>query len=240
MRIGGHRGMGVTDAPGRSGPYQENSLAAIERAFALGADFVEVDWVWDREGVGWICHSSVLDQHFDAQAYRYLDQMSTDEVRQLIGKGGHPLVSLQQLIEQFGGQAVNVEIKGLKGAGRDPAEFWQQAIPDQWPASWWLSSFDPSDLLHAQRIWPNTPVGLLSAEAGGVGDLYRGGPSYLTGHQALAVLDEHPDWLWHPELTDRPSSERTQVGWSIDPASELQYDLTGLSGLITDRVDAWC
>ena len=30
----------------------------------MGADFVELDWVWDAQGQGWICHSMALEQHF--------------------------------------------------------------------------------------------------------------------------------------------------------------------------------
>lgn len=234
MKVGGHRGFGVTDAPGRSGPYQENSYAAVQAAFDSGADFVEVDWVWDRDGLGWICHSSVLSEHFDHTPATYLDELSSAEVACLVGRGGQRLMSLPDLIERFGDRAVNIEIKGTKGSGRVPVGFWSQQVPSAWPSQWWLSSFDPTDLERACEIWPDTPVGLLSVEAGGAGQ------GYLSGRQALEYLARHPAWYWHPELTDRPDSDRIQFGWSMDPSAEDTCDLQGLRGLITDRVDAWC
>ena len=240
MLIGGHRGCGVTDSrPAQAGTPQENSLPSIEQAFALGADFVEVDWVWDAQGVGWICHSMRLSEHFNDPRVEYLDQLSTPAVEGLIGRQGAPLMSLAQLIERFGDRTVNVEIKGVKGIGRRRVSFHDQQYPKRWPSCWWLSSFDPQDLEDAQRIWPDTPVGLLSAPNASEGLQYLDGTPYLTGQQALTYLSGREHWRWHPEITHRPHASCFQVGWSLDPESESHCDLSGLQGLITDRLDAW-
>ena len=62
---------------------------------------------------------------------------------------------------------------------------------------------------------------------------------YLSGAQALDVLEAHSDWWWHPEITDRPDSQRFQIGWSIDGEQEHRHSLEGLQGLITDHLDDW-
>ena len=68
VKLGGHRGSGISDQPHHPRPSrQENSTVSIDQAFAMGADFVELDWVWDRQGQGWICHSMALEQHFPEQ-----------------------------------------------------------------------------------------------------------------------------------------------------------------------------
>ncbi len=240
MKIGGHRGCGVTDS-WRSIPEspQENSAESIAQAFEQGADFVECDWVWDAQGVGWICHSSRLTDHFKHPPAEYLDDVPSAMVSKMVGVNGHPLISLTDLIERFGSRSINLEIKGVKGVGRPRISFLSQQYPLRWPEGWWLSSFDPLDLLEAQSVWPDVQLGLLSAEKGALSHQYAGKTPYLSGRSALSVLADNPSWWWHPELTDRPPSDLHQIGWSLKPVLP-QDDLTqGLDGLITDRLDAW-
>ena len=240
MKLGGHRGSGISDRPDHPRPsqWQENSKTSIDQAFALGADFVELDWVWDGQGQGWICHSMALEQHFSGNP-GFLDQLSTHQVAQLRGFLGEPLLCLEEAMRYYRNRAVNLEIKGLKGCHRERVSFLQQSCPENWPRTWWLSSFDPLDLLEAEDRWPNLQLALLSAEQGATGHQYLDSTPYLTGAQALEVLASHPDWWWHPEITDRPDSERYQIGWSIDGAQENRRSLEGLQGLITDHLDDW-
>ena len=204
----------------------------------MGADFVELDWVWDAQGQGWICHSMALEQHFPEQQ-GFLDQLPTQAVANLRGFLGEPLLSLEDAIRYYGHREVNLEIKGLKGCQRERVSFLQQACPKYWPSNWWLSSFNPLDLIEAEDRWPNLQLALLSAEQGATGHQYLDSTPYLTGAQALEVLASHPDWWWHPEITDRPDSERYQIGWSIDGEQEHRHSLEGLQGLITDHLDDW-
>ena len=204
----------------------------------MGADFVELDWVWDAQGQGWICHSMALEQHFPDK-HGFLDQLPTHQVSQLRGFLGEPLLTLKDAMRYYSNRAVNLEIKGLKGCQRERISFLQQACPEQWPVTWWLSSFDPLDLLEAKDRWPHLQLALLSAEQGAVGLQYLDSTPYLTGTQALDVLEAHPGWWWHPEISDRPDSTRYQIGWSIDGVQERRYRLEGLRGLITDHLDDW-
>ena len=239
MWIGGHRGCGVTDRTGRVGVAQENSAQALAQAFSQGADFVEVDWVWDAQGEGWLCHSMRLSEHIADPPAEFLDQLSSAQVQQLVGLGGQPLMSLSALIQVWSDRRVNVEIKGLKGIGRERCSPLSQRLPAQWPKRWWFSSFDPLDLIEFRARWPAAQLALLSTEVGDYGAMYADGSKSLSGSQAIDFLADFPDIWWHPELTDRPNFDRTQVGWCASPAAEQANSLDGLTGLITDRLDAW-
>lgn len=240
MKHGGHRGCGISDRPDHPRPsqWQENSKASIDQAFVQGADFVELDWVWDGQGQGWICHSMALEQHFQS-SQGFLDDLSTHQVTHLRGILGEPLLSLKDALRDYSHCSVNLEIKGLKGCQRERVSFLQQSCPEHWPANWWLSSFDPLDLLEAEDRWPHLQLALLSAEKGATGNQYLDSAPYLTGAQALDVLEAHSGWWWHPEITDRPESKRHQIGWSIDGEQEHRSSLEGLQGLITDHLDDW-
>ena len=133
---------------------------------------------------------------------------------------------------------MNLEIKGLKGCQRERVSFLQQACPKYWPSNWWLSSFDPLDLLEAEDRWPNLQVALLSAEQGASGSIFRLNPVFkLAIKPWMSWL--HSDWWWHPEITDRPDAQRYQIGWSLDGEQEHRHSLKGLQGLITDHLDDW-
>ena len=131
VKLGGHRGSGISDQPHhpRPSPWQENSTVSIDQAFAMGADFVELDWVWDGQGQGWICHSMALEQHFPEQQ-GFLDQLPTQAVTKLRGFLGEPLLSLGDAIRYYGHRAVNLEIKGLKGCQRERVSFSNKPAPN--------------------------------------------------------------------------------------------------------------
>ena len=95
----------------------------------MGADFVELDWVWDAQGQGWICHSMALEQHFPEQQ-GFLDQLPTQAVANLRGFLGKPLLSLEDAIRYYGHREVNLEIKASKGASANGSVFSNKPAPN--------------------------------------------------------------------------------------------------------------
>ncbi|QGG80400.1 hypothetical protein GH975_07375 [Litorivicinus lipolyticus] len=223
--IGGHRGCGRTDARGgRQRVPQENSHAAIALAFSAGADFVEVDLCLDADGRGWLIHSSALHEHIHQPPALYLDQLPSHRVAQLVGLGGQPLMSLNQLIQHFGDSRVNVELKLRQGTGRaSDGELSRLGLPN-WPASWWLSSFDGALLEQADTRWPEPRKGLLFDD-----DI----PA------ALKFWRAHRHFWLHPErqllANMQPWPATPVVAWSL--ALDAGVVDTRCHAWITDQID---
>ena len=220
--IGGHRGCGRTDATGgRRDVPQENSRQAVELAFELGADFVEVDLCLDADGAGWLVHSSRLSEHVSNSPAEFLDQLTTQDVACLRGFGGQGLMPLADLLRDFSHCRVNVELKFRQGSGRDSGNELDRLDLDQWPERWWLSSFDWALLDQAHRRWPSAPKGLLFDEDwAGALDWHRARPSFWL-HPEASLLPTVEAWPSAPVVAwslavDAGSVDRRCHGWITD------------------------
>jgi len=166
----------------------ENTLAAAERALAVGADLWEFDVQLTRDAVPILLHDETLERTTDAAA-RFPDRapwradaFKVDEVRTLdagswfsLPDGSRPFTgervptleeALRWTVER--GIDVNVELKGtsrtifLSRRGRRLAERTVALLRrfDILPRAI-VSSFDPALLRHVKRITPEVPCALL-------------------------------------------------------------------------------
>jgi glycerophosphoryl diester phosphodiesterase len=105
----GHRGAA-------SAAYPENTLAAVDRAFARGADGVEVDVRLTRDGRLVCLHDPSLARV--AGVARDLWSLSAEEVAAVRLPGGHPLPPLAAvLVATVGRGRLVVELKTERGRG---------------------------------------------------------------------------------------------------------------------------
>ena len=135
ISVGGHRGMGCTDHDFYQSRRDiarlpvENTVESVEAAFAAGCDYVEIDAVMSADGVIFTLHNVVPGDHFfgvDKPAAP-LNQLMFDEIKRFgsgrSGKGR--IVPLADMLTVIAGLdpktlpfAVNIEIKGVQGAGQ--------------------------------------------------------------------------------------------------------------------------
>ena len=238
MQIGGHRGCGRTDdAKGRRDVPQENSQRAIDRAFAMGADFIETDLCLDGEGRGWLVHSAELSLHIEHPPADYLDQLTSLQVSRLVGFGGLPLMPLEELLAQHSTQALNLEIKLGQGTQRSyQAQIDQVTGWDlQWPDRWCLSSFDPFVMDQISRRWPNQNVAQLSLDRYAGDALCPDTPdAQVQSFNQAKTRPQH--WRIHAEAGDHitPTPHSIYV-WSLD-INQTHWP-QGIDGIITDRLE---
>lgn len=91
-------------------PLPENSLAAIKRALALGADAIEID-VFQVEGELWVTHDRRLGRAVSGEGIITQRSQAYLAAQQL--PNGEPLPRLQQVLALVGDRALlNIEIKG--------------------------------------------------------------------------------------------------------------------------------
>lgn len=150
MEIIAHRGASF-DAP-------ENSLDAVERAIAQGADRIEIDVHLSRDGVAFVSHDDTTERCGDRALA--IATSSAAALREVQLANGEPLPTLAALCERVAGRAeLDVE---LKAAGPRVAEV---AVSELRAAglleSALFTSFDGPTLRAVRRLGFVGRVGLL-------------------------------------------------------------------------------
>lgn len=146
----------------------ENTIAAFQVAFELGADGIELDVTLTRDGVPVVIHDDTVDRTTDGSGA--VAQMTLTEIRSLDAGSwynaqfrGERIPTLADVLQAFGRRGViNIELKGseLKGDGLEAAVI--QAVESAGlQQSVILSSFNPIRLWRAARISPQIERGLL-------------------------------------------------------------------------------
>lgn len=185
--VGGHRGLGCTDHDF----YQsrraiadlpvENTAESVKAAFAAGADYVEIDAVMSADGEAFTLHNVVpADHFFGAAPAGALNTLPFAEILKFkTGRHAHgriaPLSETLALIAQVSPKAlpwdVNIEIKGVQGAGQplEANDFIKriasvvQASPVP-PARVLFSSFALYNIVAMSHVLPDAQYGMLFGE----------------------------------------------------------------------------
>lgn len=162
-KVIGHRGASAY-AP-------ENTLAAFDKAFALGCRFVEFDVMCSVDGEPFVIHDESLKRTtngigevglVDANYLQSLDAGAWYS-RQYKGEKLLPFKEMLQWLS-FSGVQANIEIKPYPGAMEQTTVAVLSHIHQYWPEGkeWPLvSSFDWDALLLCRSIAPEMPLGLL-------------------------------------------------------------------------------
>ena len=159
---------------GASGDAPENTLAAMRRAKALGANWVEFDVQLTADGQAVVFHDDELDRTTDGSGP--LVEKTLAEIKQLDAGGWFgaeftgervPTVRelLQCLLEQ--GLAMNVEIKATFDKARQLVSVLSAILKTDWPAGLTpplISSFDWRCLSLARELNLNYPMSILMHE----------------------------------------------------------------------------
>lgn len=98
----GHRGASVR--------FPENTLASFRAALEAGAGGLELDVHITRDGHAVVMHDETVDRTTDG--FGAVAGMTLDDVRRLgVGRDGERVPTLREVLEEFPGAAVNVDIK---------------------------------------------------------------------------------------------------------------------------------
>ena len=254
-----HRGASIAAPP--------NTLAAFEKAIALGADGIEFDVHLSADGVPVVIHDFAVDTTTNGSG-RVAD-LTLAQLKQLDAGvrfnpafAGERVPTLGEVLEAVGSRLLlNIELKttSLRDNGLEQAVIAQvkrHGLDDHVL----FSSFNPFSLRRAKRIAPHIPVGLLTPlflppHRGGRGrglPPYRGGrgrglPPYRGGRGRWAWLAFlFPHEARHPEhkMVDarymawaRRQGYRVNT-WTVDDPAEMRRLIgLGVDGIITNVPD---
>jgi glycerophosphoryl diester phosphodiesterase len=210
-------------------PAPENTLAALERAIAAGADYSEIDVQRTRDGVLVLVHD--VDFMRVAGDRRRVADVNYEDVAGLVQlpDDGSPaserrVATLEEFLDRARGR-IGLMIE-LKYYGHDPglAPAVVEAVRAHGAQDILFMSLSVEGVRQLASLAPEYPVGYVSAAA--VGDLTR------LPVQFLAVA--------RPRVTPRllrASSERGMVvhAWTVNQAAAMAELMDrGIDGLITD------
>jgi glycerophosphoryl diester phosphodiesterase len=147
LRIG-HRGA--------AGHAPENTLAAIQKGIALGADFVEIDVRRTGDGVLVALHDETVNRTTDGKGQ--VDRLSLQDVKKLNAGNGEDIPTLEEVLKVTAGRAgLMLELK-VKGTATQTVEAVREAgFKD--PVIY--ASFLHDELLHVREIDPGASLMVL-------------------------------------------------------------------------------
>ena len=145
---------------GARGYAPENTLAAFDKALALGARWIELD-VQLHDGQLWVFHDQRLERCTDGKGW--LVDHNTAALRALDAGGGQKIPLLHEVLEHLRGRVgLNIELKTADGTAAATATALRQALASGWKAEQFLvSSFHLPELRDFKRRLPEVALGVL-------------------------------------------------------------------------------
>ena len=167
LRIG-HRGA--------AGHAPENTLAAIQKGIALGADFVEIDLRRTADGVLVALHDRTVNRTTDGRGR--IDRLSLQEVKKLKAGNGEHIPTLEEVLKMAGGRAGLVLELKAKGLAQQTVEL-VRAAEFRDPVVY--ASFLQDELTHVRMADPEASLMVLfrGLPRVSVTRSMRYGPSYV-------------------------------------------------------------
>lgn len=145
---------------GASGHEPENTLAAVEKAIALGADWIEVD-VYAVAGELIVMHDERLERTTSGTGY--ISDASPSYLRSLDAGKGQCIPTLREVFDSVDGRAgVNVELKGPKTASLAVSLIEEYVGERQWNYEQFIvSSFNRRQLRKVRKLNSHIRIGIL-------------------------------------------------------------------------------
>lgn len=226
---------------GASACAPENTLAAFERAFSLGADGIELDVTLTRDGVPVVIHDDTVDRTTNGTGA--VAQMTLEEIQSLdAGRWcstefrGEKVPTLAEVLKTVGQRGiVNVELKGtnLKSDGLEAAAI--RAVESAgMQERVILSSFNPIRLWRAARINSSIERGLLYTDTLPI-FLRRAWFRPLVRPRALHPIHR----MVKPGYVRRVREMGYKINtWTVDDPAEMKRLIgLGVNAIITKRPD---
>jgi glycerophosphoryl diester phosphodiesterase len=217
---------------GASAYRPENTLPAYELAVAQRADMIEVDLHRSRDGAAVVVHDAELER---IGGRGEVADASLAEIRRLDAGGGHPVPTLDELLDGFGARIpFNLELKqSSRGAYAGLPALALEGVRRRGLLGGTLfSSFYDPVLAELRALEPAARIALLLSRRAPQGWVAR---AHALG--AEAVNPELP--LVDPDFVARAHGEGLAVYvFTVDPREEMERLLAlGVDGLFTNVPD---
>ena len=137
---------------GAKGHLPENTLPSFEHAINVGCDWVELD-VYHVDGELLVIHDKSVGRTTNGKGL--ISELSFDEIRALDAGGGHPVPTLQEVINLVDRRCrINIELKGPATA-KPVSDLLSRYCLAEWThRDFLLSSFNHGELELADPAFP--------------------------------------------------------------------------------------
>ncbi|MEV6288563.1 glycerophosphodiester phosphodiesterase [Kribbella sp. NPDC051770] len=210
----------------------ENSLRAFAQAVALGYQYVETDLHATSDGVVVAFHDHRLDRVTDRTGL--IAELPWSEVSKARINGHEPIPLLTDVLEEFPGIRLNLDIKADNGVGPAAAVLRDAGAVDRVC----VSSFSQARVQRIRReLGPRLATGFGQNEIARL----RFAPFRLSSPGACLQIPEVYGRIrvLTPGLLRRAHALGKQVHvWTVDDPADMHRLLdAGVDGIITDRTD---
>jgi glycerophosphoryl diester phosphodiesterase len=239
---------------GGSALAPENTLPAYERGLALGADALELDIHYTRDGEIVVFHDDTLERTTNGSGP--ISALTLDEIRRLDagynftpdGGASYPwrgqgvsVPTLTEVFERFPDVRINIEIKG--GDEEGDRRFARLLLDRGWADRTMVGSFDDKTIVRFREVSEGrvaTSASASEVRAFLLHVLFRATRRLRPAYHALQVPEVH-----RGIRVVSPTSVRLarDLGldvhvWTVDDETDMERLLGwGVDGLMTDRPD---
>jgi glycerophosphoryl diester phosphodiesterase len=225
--VAGRKPFTVLAHRGARGHAPENTLAAFDKAVALGARWIELD-VQLHDGQLWVFHDQRLERCTDGTGW--LVDHTAAALRALDAGGGEKIPFLREVLHHLRGRVnLNVELKTGDGTAAAVATALRAAFAHGWkPEQFLVSSFHLPELRDFKRRIPEIPLGVLLC---GV-PLNLAAAATELGAQAVSLDRDFAD----PALIADAQARGMKVFvFTVNEREDIaRYRAAGLDGVFTD------
>jgi len=215
---------------GASGHAPENTLLAVGKAIALGADWIEID-VYAVDGELIVIHDKRLERTTNGTGY-VMDK-TLEYIRSIDAGKGQRIPTLREVFDLVQRRVgINVELKGPDTALPTACLVDEYIRKRGWSGDdFIISSFDQDALEMVQKQSPQVRLGVI------VGGRYR---RYVTFVRRHAVYSVHPSVAMVSEAFVRRAHRHGLKVFAYtvnDPSDIAHMKAMGVDGVFTDFPD---
>ena len=212
---------------GARGHAPENTLAAFDKALALGAKWIELDVQW-HAGQLWVFHDARLERCTDGKGW--LVDHTAAALRKLDAGGGQKIPFLGEVLDRLERRVcVNVELKTADGTAAEVATALRRYLDKGWkPEQFLVSSFHLPELRQFKLRMPEIPLGVLMC---GV-PLGLAAAGTELGAQVLSLDRDFADAALMADAHER--GMRVFVYTVNEPEDIARFRSQGVDGVFTD------
>ena len=212
---------------GARGHAPENTLAAFDKALALGAKWIELDVQW-HAGQLWVFHDARLERCTDGKGW--LIDHTAAALRKLDAGGGQRIPYLGEVLDRLDRRvSVNVELKTADGTAAQVATALRGYLDKGWkPEQFLVSSFHLPELRQFKLCMPAIPLGVLMC---GV-PLGLAAAGTELGAQVLSLDRDFADGALIADAHER--GMRVFVYTVNEPEDIARFRAAGVDGVFTD------
>lgn len=230
---------------GASGAAPENTMAAFERAFEIGVDFIELDVHETKDGQIMVIHDATVDRTAKGGVRGPIANLTFEQIRALDAGSwkapeyaGEKIPTFHEVLVAFKGRAkILIEIKAT-GIEQKVADI---ILATEMEDSVFLQSFDVETVRRCRQLLPQVPAGVLYSRPAATFAAMLGYEKKVMSTAAdVGASFIGVDYrALNAKLVNRAKAEGLKVyAWTVNEETDMRSMMEmGVNGIISNYPD---